>query len=93
MPRSSSFYLEKFTATYYVIFIKVVIIGGTGHAGTYLVPRLIEAGHEVVSVSRQESSPYQSNAMWDAVQQVQIDRLSTALQLIAGRARVCAVAD
>ncbi len=55
--------------------MKVVVIGGTGHAGSYLVPRLIEAGHEVVSVSRQERSPYNSNAMWDAVQQVQIDRV------------------
>ena len=31
---------------------KVVIIGGSGHVGTYLVPRLVEAGHEVVNVTR-----------------------------------------
>jgi len=54
--------------------MRVIIIGGTGHVGTYLVPRLIKAGHEVISVSRQERSPYQSNAAWNAVRQVQIDR-------------------
>ena len=31
---------------------RVVLIGGTGHVGTYLVPRLVEAGHDVVVVSR-----------------------------------------
>ncbi|MCA9890882.1 MAG: NAD-dependent epimerase/dehydratase family protein, partial [Anaerolineae bacterium] len=35
--------------------MKVVVIGGTGHVGTYLVPRLVEAGHEVVCISRGES--------------------------------------
>ena len=31
---------------------RIVIIGGSGHIGTYLVPRLVSAGFEVVSVSR-----------------------------------------
>jgi nucleoside-diphosphate-sugar epimerase len=26
--------------------MRVVIIGGAGHVGTYLVPHLVEAGHE-----------------------------------------------
>ena len=52
----------------------VIIIGGTGHVGTYLVPRLIEAGHEVIAVSRQERSTYQSNPAWNIVQQVQINQ-------------------
>jgi uncharacterized protein YbjT (DUF2867 family) len=29
--------------------MRVVVIGGTGHVGTYLVPRLVARGHEVVS--------------------------------------------
>ena len=33
---------------------RVIIIGGSGHVGTYLGPRLLEAGHEVVNVSRGE---------------------------------------
>lgn len=32
--------------------MKVLVIGGTGHIGGYLVPRLVAAGHEVVVVSR-----------------------------------------
>ena len=38
---------------------RVVIIGGSGHVGTYLVPRLVEAGFDVVNVSRGERQPYQ----------------------------------
>jgi nucleoside-diphosphate-sugar epimerase len=40
---------------------RVVIIGGSGHVGTYLAPRLVSAGFEVVSVSRGEHAPYQAN--------------------------------
>jgi nucleoside-diphosphate-sugar epimerase len=54
--------------------MKVVIIGGTGHVGTFLVPRLVLAGHHVVSVSRQKRNPYVSHPAWQSVKQVQIDR-------------------
>ncbi|MBW8788837.1 MAG: NAD(P)-dependent oxidoreductase, partial [Rhizobium leguminosarum] len=32
--------------------MRVLVIGATGHVGTYLVPRLVEAGHDVVTISR-----------------------------------------
>ena len=54
--------------------MRVVIIGGTGHVGTFLVPRLRNAGHEVISVSRQNREAYQRNAAWSSVKQVQMDR-------------------
>ncbi len=54
--------------------MRVVIIGGSGHVGTYLVPRLAEAGHEVIHVSRSQSQPYQPHAAWKSVQQVVMDR-------------------
>lgn len=54
--------------------MKVVIIGGSGHVGTYLVPRLVAAGHQVVNVSRGQREPYQVHASWRAVQQVAVDR-------------------
>ncbi len=54
--------------------MKIVIIGGTGHVGTYLVPRLVMAGHEVVAISRQKREPYQSHPCWNLVRQVEIDR-------------------
>ena len=40
--------------------MRIVIIGGTGHVGTYLMPRLVEAGHEVVCLSRGQREPYQA---------------------------------
>lgn len=52
----------------------VVIIGGSGHVGTYLVPRLVAAGFEVVAVSRGERKPYQPNAAWARVRTVTADR-------------------
>ena len=42
--------------------MRVVVIGGTGHVGTYLLPKLIETGHEVISVSRRKRSPYRPHA-------------------------------
>jgi nucleoside-diphosphate-sugar epimerase len=31
---------------------RVVVIGATGHIGSYLVPRLVRGGHEVLAMSR-----------------------------------------
>jgi nucleoside-diphosphate-sugar epimerase len=53
---------------------RAVIIGGSGHVGTYLVPRLVQAGYEVVNVSRSQRDPYQPHGAWQAVEQVTIDR-------------------
>ena len=53
---------------------RVVIIGGTGHIGSFLTPRLVEAGHEVVNVSRSQRQPYQPHAAWAKVRQVNLDR-------------------
>ncbi len=54
--------------------MRTVVIGGTGHIGTYLVPELVRLGHEVVVLSRGERSPYQSNGAWSRVEMVQVDR-------------------
>jgi nucleoside-diphosphate-sugar epimerase len=54
--------------------MRVVIIGGSGHVGTYLVPRLVDAGHEVIHVSRSRREPYRSHAAWKEVRQVVADR-------------------
>jgi nucleoside-diphosphate-sugar epimerase len=54
--------------------MRVVVIGGTGHIGTYLVPKLVETGYQVISVSRQQREPYQPHAAWKAVQHVTLDR-------------------
>ncbi|TCO30271.1 nucleoside-diphosphate-sugar epimerase [Kribbella steppae] len=54
--------------------MRTVVVGGTGHIGTYLVPELVRLGHEVVVLSRGERSPYQSNGAWSRVRMIQVDR-------------------
>jgi nucleoside-diphosphate-sugar epimerase len=53
---------------------RVVVIGATGHIGTYLVPRLVRRGHEVIAVSRGTRGPYRASPEWDAVTRVTADR-------------------
>jgi nucleoside-diphosphate-sugar epimerase len=54
--------------------MRVVIIGASGHVGTYLVPRLVAAGHEVIAITRGQRDPYQAHAAWNAVQGITADR-------------------
>ncbi|MFW6180984.1 MAG: NAD-dependent epimerase/dehydratase family protein [Spirochaetota bacterium] len=54
--------------------MKTVVIGATGHVGTFLVPRLVEMGHQVVAVSRGRREPYQPHPAWDRVERVVLDR-------------------
>ena len=53
---------------------RIVVIGATGHVGTYLVPRLVRAGHEVIALSRGEREPYSSSAEWRFVERLAVDR-------------------
>lgn len=54
--------------------MRVVIIGGSGHIGTYLVPTLVEYGYEVINVTRGQSEPYLAHTAWQQVQSVIMDR-------------------
>ena len=54
--------------------MRVVVIGGTGHIGTFLVPRLVKSGHTVLNVSRQRRQPYVPDGAWERVEQITIDR-------------------
>jgi hypothetical protein len=53
---------------------RVVVIGATGHIGTYLVPRLVDGGHEVIAISRGTRGPYHESPQWDTVTRVTADR-------------------
>ena len=64
--------------------MRVVIIGGSGHVGTYLVPRLVAAGYEVINVSRSQREPYQSHGAWRTVQQVKVNREEEDAQGVFG---------
>jgi nucleoside-diphosphate-sugar epimerase len=54
--------------------MRVVVIGGSGHIGTYLTPRLVEAGHTVTCVSRSQREPYLPHIFWRKVERCTIDR-------------------
>ncbi len=54
--------------------MRIVVIGGSGHIGTFLVPRLVRAGHDVVSLSRGRRSSYTDDPAWQHVRQVAADR-------------------
>ncbi|WP_338114643.1 NAD-dependent epimerase/dehydratase family protein [Paenarthrobacter ureafaciens] len=69
--------------------MKIVVIGGSGHIGSFLVPRLVRAGHEVTNVSRGHRKPYVDVPEWKDVRHVaadreQEDRSGTFGDLVAG---------
>jgi nucleoside-diphosphate-sugar epimerase len=54
--------------------MRIVIIGGTGHIGTYLVPRLVMRGHEVIVLSRGTREPYSDSGAWKLASRQRVDR-------------------
>jgi nucleoside-diphosphate-sugar epimerase len=54
--------------------MRIAVIGGSGHIGTYLTPRLVEAGHDVICVSRNQREPYQPHGAWTKVTHAIVDR-------------------
>lgn len=54
--------------------MKVVVIGGSGHIGTFLIPKLVKAGYEVVNITRGISQPYVPDKAWDKVEKITLDR-------------------
>ena len=54
--------------------MRILVIGATGHIGSYLIPRLVTLGHQVMAMSRGEHSPYIENAAWRNVERLTIDR-------------------
>lgn len=53
--------------------MRVVVIGATGHVGTYLVPRLVAKGHDVTAISRGTREPYIPDPAWSKVASVSLD--------------------
>ncbi|MDF2747213.1 MAG: NAD-dependent epimerase/dehydratase, partial [Propionibacteriaceae bacterium] len=54
--------------------MRIAVIGGSGHVGSFLVPRLVRAGHEVVNLSRGARAPYVDDEAWSEVEQIPVDR-------------------
>lgn len=66
--------VDATVARYGEVISRIVVIGASGHVGTYLVPRLVRAGHEVVALSRGARDPYVAAPEWRWVERVVIDR-------------------
>ena len=57
--------------------MKVLVIGASGHIGSYLVPELLKAGHEVVALMRGNKTPYGwSDDIFDKIEVINTDRAS-----------------
>jgi nucleoside-diphosphate-sugar epimerase len=69
---------------------RVVVIGATGHIGSYLVPRLVRGGHEVIALSRGTRGPYHASPLWNLATRVAVDREAEDTQGTFG-ARVAAL--
>ena len=54
--------------------MKAVVIGGTGHIGTYLVPMLVDAGFHTICVTRGKSEPYEYDPAWEQAERLVLDR-------------------
>ncbi|MCR5083999.1 MAG: NAD-dependent epimerase/dehydratase family protein [Succinivibrionaceae bacterium] len=54
--------------------MRIVVIGGTGHIGTFLCPSLARQGHEVICVTRGKSRPYAEDQGWGRVRMLTADR-------------------
>jgi len=54
--------------------MRIVVIGGSGHVGSFLIPRMVRAGHEVVNLTRGARAPYVEDEAWSEVEQIAVDR-------------------
>jgi nucleoside-diphosphate-sugar epimerase len=54
--------------------MRIVVVGGSGHIGTFLIPRLVRAGHEVTNISRGTRAAYVEEPEWQQVRHVVADR-------------------
>ncbi|MCX5661412.1 MAG: NAD-dependent epimerase/dehydratase family protein [Planctomycetota bacterium] len=57
--------------------MRVLVIGGTGHIGSYLIPRLVQEGHDVSVVARHPRPQYTDPRLgWPLVRWVVADRIA-----------------
>jgi nucleoside-diphosphate-sugar epimerase len=54
--------------------MKIVVIGGYGHIGSYLVPQLVKENYDVIAISRGKSKPYVEDRAWEQITHVSLDR-------------------
>jgi nucleoside-diphosphate-sugar epimerase len=60
--------------------MRITVIGGTGHIGGYLVPRLVEAGHEV-TVATRGRRPWPDGPAWERARTLALPKEDPAAAL------------
>ncbi|WP_416174345.1 MAG: NAD-dependent epimerase/dehydratase family protein [Bifidobacterium crudilactis] len=55
--------------------MRIVVIGAYGHIGSYLVPKLVRSGNDVIAVSRGQHKPYVKGTEWEHISRLSLDRV------------------
>ncbi|WP_197720486.1 NAD-dependent epimerase/dehydratase family protein [Acidipropionibacterium jensenii] len=53
--------------------MRILVIGGGGHIGSFLVPRLVRAGHRVTTITRGSGARYTDGPEWREITRVIAD--------------------
>ncbi len=65
--------------------MKIIVIGGTEHIGSFLCPMLVAQGHDVTCLTRGVNRPYNRNEAWNKVRMLQLDRSQTSPETFSSR--------
>jgi nucleoside-diphosphate-sugar epimerase len=63
--------------------MRVFITGGTGHAGSHIIPELIAAGHDVTGLARSDASADALSALGATVRRGDLDHLDGLKEAVA----------
>jgi uncharacterized protein YbjT (DUF2867 family) len=70
----------------------VFVTGGTGHAGSYLIPELVAAGHDVTGLARSDASADALSALGATVRRGDLEDLDGLKETAAGTTgQICTV--
>src|ERR1700692_2816063 len=72
--------------------LRVFVTGGTGHSGSYIIPELIAAGHEVTGLARSDTAAAAVSAPGAKVRRGDLQDLEGRMEAAAGSDGVIHVA-
>ncbi|MFD4230393.1 NAD(P)H-binding protein, partial [Streptomyces sp. NPDC058545] len=72
--------------------MRVFVAGGTGHSGSYIIPELIAAGHEVTGLARSDASAATLSALGAKVRRGDLQDLDGLKEAASGSDGVIHVA-
>jgi nucleoside-diphosphate-sugar epimerase len=63
--------------------MRVFVTGGTGHTGSYIIPELIAAGHEVTGMARSDTAAVAVSALGAKVRRGDLEDLDGLMEAAA----------